>query len=82
MFGFNLFGDTIEYIVEIYEGNQCTQRNKMAMPEQMAQGQFMSLCQQAKQSGRPMKVKISKYEWIEGRETPLETSIEYQTWSD
>lgn len=35
MFGFNLFGDTTEYIVEIYEGNQCVQRNKMALPDVM-----------------------------------------------
>lgn len=82
MFGFNIFGDATEYLIEIYEGNQCIQRQKMALPATMMQSQFMSLCQQAKQSGRPMKVKISKYEYVDKRDTPIELSIEYKTWGD
>lgn len=82
MFGFNMFGDATEYLIEIYEGNQCVQRQKMALPATMMQGQFMSLCQQAKQSGRPMKVKISKYEYVDKRDTPIGLSIEYKTWGD
>ena len=82
MFNINgLFG-TIDYLVEIYEGNALVQRQRMSMPEQMAQGQFMRLCQQLKETGRPMRVKMIRYQEIEGRDTPLECSIEYQTWRD
>lgn len=82
MFNINgLFG-TIDYLVEIYEGNALVQRQRMSMPEQMAQDQFMQLCQQLKETGRPMRVKMIKYQEIEGRDTPLECSIEYQTWRD
>ena len=82
MFNINgLFG-AIDYLVEIYEGNALVQRQRMSMPEQMAQGQFMQLCQQLKETGRPMRVKMIRYQEIESRDTPLECSIEYQTWSD
>lgn len=82
MFNINgLFG-AIDYLVEIYEGNALVQRQRMSMPAQMAQGQFMRLCQQLKEMGRPMRVKMIRYQEIEGRDTPLECSIEYQTWRD
>lgn len=82
MFNINGLFDTTDYLVEIYEGNALVQRQRMSMPEQMAQGQFMQLCQQLKETGRPMRVKMIKYQEIEGRDTPLECSIEYQTWRD
>lgn len=82
MFNINSLFDTTDYLVEIYEGNALVQRQQMSMPEQMAQGQFMQLCQQLKETGRPMRVKMIKYQEIEGRATPLECSIEYQTWRD
>ena len=82
MFNINgLFG-AIDYLVEIYEGNALVQRQRMSMPAQMAQGQFMRLCQQLKETGRPRRVKMIRYQEIEGRDTPLECSIEYQTWRD
>ena len=82
MFNINgLFG-AIDYLVEIYEGNALVQRQRMSMPAQMAQGQFMRLCQQLKETGRPMRVKMIRYQEIEGRDTLLECSIEYQTWRD
>ena len=82
MFNINSLFDTTDYLVEIYEGNALVQRQRMSMPEQMAQGQFMQLCQQLKETGRPMRVKMIKYQEIEGRDMPLECSIEYQTWRD
>lgn len=82
MFNINSLFDTTDYLVEIYEGNALVQRQRMSMPEQMAQGQFIQLCQQLKKTGRPMRVKMIKYQEIEGRDTPLECSIEYQTWRD
>ena len=82
MFNINSLFDTTDYLVEIYEGNALVQRQRMSMPEQMAQGQFMQLCQQLKETGRPMRVKMIKYQEIESRDTPLECSIEYQTWRD
>ena len=82
MFNINSLFDTTDYLVEIYEGNALVQRQRMSMPEQMAQGQFMQLCQQLKETGRPMRVKMIKCQEIEGRDTPLECSIEYQTWRD
>lgn len=82
MFNINSLFDTTDYLVEIYEGNALVQRQQMSMPEQMAQGQFMRLCQQLKETGRPMRVKMIRYQEIEGRDTPLECSIEYQTWRD
>lgn len=82
MFGFNEFFNTTEYLIEIYEGTALVQQQKIALPEQIAQSQFMQLCQQIKATGHPMKVKMVRYEWIEGRDTPLECSIEYQTWRD
>ena len=82
MFNINSLFDTTDYLVEIYEGNALVQRQRMSMPEQMAQGQFMQLCRQLKETGRPMKVKMIRYQEIEGRNTPIECSIEYQTWRD
>ena len=82
MFNINSLCDTIDYLVEIYEGNALIQRQRMSMPEQMAQGQFMQLCQQLKETGHLMRVKMIRYQEIEGRDTPLECSIEYQTWRD
>ena len=82
MFNINSLFDTTDYLVEIYEGNALVQRQRMSMPEQMAQGQFMQLCQQLKETGRPMRVKMIGYQEVEGRDTPLECSIEYQTWRD
>lgn len=82
MFNINSLFDTTDYLVEIYEGNTLVQRRRMSLPEQMVQGQFMQLCQQLKETGRPMRVKMIKYQEIEGRDTPLECSIEYQTWRD
>ena len=82
MFNINSLFDTTDYLVEIYEGNALIQRQRMSMPEQMAQGQFMQLCQQLKETGRPMRVKMIRYQEIEGRDTPFECSIEYQTWRD
>lgn len=82
MFNINSLFDTTDYLVEIYEGNALVRRQQMSMPEQMAQGQFMQLCQQLKETGRPMRVKMIRYQEIEGRDTPLECSIEYQTWRD
>ena len=82
MININSLFDTTDYLVEIYEGNALVQRQRMSMPEQMAQGQFMQLCQQLKETGRPMKVKMIRYQEIEGRNTPIECSIEYQTWRD
>lgn len=82
IFNINSLFDATDYLVEIYEGNALVQRQRMSMPEQMAQGQFMQLCQQLKETGRPMRVKMIKYQEIEGRATPLECSIEYQTWRD
>lgn len=82
MFNINSLFDTTDYLVEIYEGNALVQRQRMSMPEQMAQGQFMQLCQQLKETGRPMMVKMIRYQEIGGRDTPLECSIEYQTWRD
>lgn len=82
MFNINSLFDTTDYLVEIYEGNALVQRQRMSMPEQMAQGQFMQLCQQLKETSRPMGVKMIRYQEIEGRDTPLECSIEYQTWRD
>jgi hypothetical protein len=82
MFNTNSLFGVIDYLVEIYEGNALIQRQRMSVPEQMALGQFTQLCQQLKATGRPMRVKMIKYQEIEGRDTPLECSIEYQTWRD
>lgn len=82
IFNINSLFDTTDYLVEIYEGNALVQRQRMSMPDQMAQGQFMQLCQQLKETGRPMRVKMIRYQEIEGRDTPFECSIEYQTWRD
>lgn len=82
MFNTNSLFGVIDYLVEIYEGNALIQRQRMSVPEQMALGQFTQLCQQLKATGRPMRVEMIKYQEIEGRDTPLECSIEYQTWRD
>ena len=82
MFNINSLFDTTDYLVEIYEGKALVQHQRMSMPEQIAQSQFMQLCQQIKETGRPMRVKMIRYQEIEGRDTPLECSIEYQTWRD
>ena len=53
----------------------------MAPPEIM-QAQFMQMCVQLKQSGQPMKIRLTRFEWVEGRTEPLELYLEYQTWKD
>lgn len=82
MFNTNSLFGIIDYLVEIYEGNALVQRQRMSIPEQMALDQFTQLCQQLKKTGHPMRVKMIRYQEIEGRDTPLECSIEYQTWRD
>ena len=77
MFNINSLFGAIDYLVEIYEGDALVQRQQISMPAQMAQGQFMQLCQQLKEIGRPMRVKMIRYQEIEGRDTPFECSIEY-----
>lgn len=76
------FGDMQDYIIEVYEGNALINQQKLTMPSFMAKQQFAQLCLQCKQSGRPMKCKIIKYEWVDGRDAPLELSIEMKTWED
>lgn len=63
------FGDMQDYIIEVYEGNALVNRQKITVPPFIAQ-----------QPGHPMKCKIIKYERVEKRPTPLELSIEMQTW--
>ena len=53
----------------------------MAPPEIM-QAQFMQMCVQLKQSGQPMKIRLTRFEWVKGRTEPLELYLEYQTWKD
>ena len=46
------------------------------------QDQFKRMCVQLKQSSQPMKVRLTRFEWVEGRTEPLELYLEYQTWED
>lgn len=76
------FGDMQDYIIEVYEGNALVNRQKITAPPFMAKQQFTQLCLQCKQSGRLMKCKIIKYEWVKDRDAPLEIFIEMRTWED
>lgn len=78
IFNFNLQ----DYVIEIYEGNQCIQQQRVSLPPPMAQAQFLNLCREIKSTGHPMKCKIIKYEWVDGRDAPIELYIEFQTWED
>ena len=71
-----------EYIVEIFQGNQCVTKEKTVAPPEIMKAQFMQLCVQIKQSGQPMKIQLTRFEWVEGRTEPLELYLEYQTWKD
>ena len=71
-----------EYIVEIFQGNQCVTKEKTVAPPEIMQAQFMQMCVQLKQSGQPMKIRLIRFEWVEGRTEPLEIYLEYQTWKD
>ena len=71
-----------EHIVEIFQANQCKKKKKTVAPPESVQAQFMQMCMQLKQSGQPMKVRLTRFEWVEGRTEPLELYLEYQTWRD
>ena len=71
-----------EYLVEIFQGNQCVNRERTVAPPEIMQAQFMQLCVQLKQSGQPMKIRLTRFAWVEGRTEPLELYLEYQTWKD
>ena len=71
-----------EYLVEIFQGNQCVTREKTIAPPEIMKTQFMQLCVQLKQSGQPMKIRLTRFKWVKGRTEPLELYLEYQTWSD
>lgn len=76
------FGFSEEYLVEIFQGNQLVSREKVIMPPEIMKAQFMQMCVQLKQTGHPMKIRLTRHEYIEGRKEPLELYLEYQTWSD
>ena len=75
-------GFSEEYLVEIFQGNQLVSREKVIMPPEIMKAQFMQMCMQLKQTGHPMKIRLTRLEYVEGRTEPLELYLEYQTWSD
>ena len=75
-------GFSEEYLVEIFQGNQLVSRKKVIMPPEIMKVQFMQMCVQLKQTGQPMKIRLTRFEYIEGRTEPLELYLEYQTWKD
>lgn len=78
-----IFGEELEPVtISIYQGNQLIQQQQMSAPNPILEQQFKQLCIQLKQSGQPMKVRMSRMQWVEGRTDPIETWIEYQTWKD
>ena len=81
MISFNI-SQPEEYIVEIYQGNQCVSRERTIVPPEIMQAQFMQWCVRLKQSGQPMKIRLTRFEWAKDRTEPLELYLEYQTWSD
>ena len=62
-FGFDSFHQE-RYLLEVFVGNQLVQSQRVDLPPPIAQQQFIQLCQQAKESGQPMTVKMSKDEKI------------------
>ena len=81
-FNINDLFNTQDYLVEIFQGNQCVTKEKTIAPPEIMQAQFMQMCVQLKQSGQPMKIRLTRFEWVEGRTEPLELYLEYQTWED
>lgn len=81
-----LFFDTYEVIVEAYVGNQQIMQQKLSAPRFVLEQQFISLLQQAKQSGQPMRVIMRRYEdrWnqFEQKMFKVEYKIEAKTWED
>lgn len=79
-FGFGGFVQE-QYLLEIFVGNQLVQSRKVDMSPIVAQQQFIQLCQQAKESGQPMTIKMSKDEKIwdnfENKEKVLPCWIEF-----
>ena len=71
-----------EYIVEIFQGNQSITKERTITPPEIMKAQFMQMCMQLKQTGQPMKIRLTRFEWVEGRTESLELYLEYQTWSD
>lgn len=79
-FGFDSFHQE-RYLLEVFVGNQLVQSQAIDLPPPIAQQQFLQLCQQAKETGQPMTVKMSKDEKIwdnfESKEKVLPCWIEY-----
>lgn len=77
---------TYEVIVEAYVGNQQIIQQQLSTPQFVLEQQFISLLQQAKQSGQPMRVIMRRYEdrWnqFEQKMIKVEYKIEAKTWED
>ena len=83
----NPFTFTIEEVIQptiisIFQGNELVQQNQVIAPLPFLEQRFKQLCVQLKRTGQPMKVRMSQQRWVEGRDTPIEVWIEYQTWKD
>lgn len=80
MFGFNIEMNNV--ILEVYIGNQLVKRQQMQAPKEMLIATYMSFVQQLADDSRPMKVKMSRQEYIwdrfEKKEKPLTYEIEFR----
>lgn len=80
MFGFNI--EMYSVILEVYIGNQLVKRQQMQAPKEMLMATYMSYVQQIADDSRPMKVKMSRQEYIwdrfENKEKALTCEIEFR----
>lgn len=80
MFGFNI--EMYSVILEVYIGNQLVKKQQMQVPKEMLMATYMNYVNQIADDSRPMKIRMSRQEYIwdkfENREKPLTYEIEFR----
>lgn len=81
MFNFNFGIDMQEVILEVYVGNQLTNRQRMQAPKEMIMVNFMQTVNQVKDDARPIKIKMIKqdviYDRFEDKQKVIDNYIEF-----
>ena len=77
---FNI-GNMLECQLDIYIGNQLTQSQQVAMPDQMLAAQFMQICKQVASDPQPIHVVMrgweDGYDQYDGKTKRHEYKLEY-----
>lgn len=78
--------EPMEVLLEQYIGNACVSQQKLSVPPEILQAQFIQLVQQVASQSQPMKIRIVRWEdvWsqIDQEWKKLELDVVFQNWKD